>query len=181
MTTENQQARDRKDQAGFGRRRGLWLASAAVVSVVGLMIGNALSASRAEAGWGRGRWGHHGNGEFDPERMKEHAEYAVAFVLGRVDASEDQEARIVAIVNESIDGMAKGASEHHARRDALKELFAQPEIDREALETMRKAEMELADALSAQLLSAMADVAEVLTLEQRAELVEMHARHGRWH
>lgn len=118
MTTENRQAGDRENQGGFGRR-SLWLATAALVAVVGLIIGSAFAASRAEAGWGRERWGHRGQGEFDPERMKEHAEYAVAFVLGRLDASDEQEARIVAIVNESIDGMAKGADEHRARRDAL--------------------------------------------------------------
>ena len=180
MKSENRQAGDRENQGGFGRR-SLWLATAALVAVVGLIIGSALAASRAEAGWGRERWGHHGHGEFDSERMKEHAEYAVAFVLGRLDASDEQEARIVAIVNETIDGMAKGADEHRARRDALTQLFAQPEIDRDALEALRRAELQLADDVSAQIVSAIADVAEVLTLEQRAELMEMHARLGRWH
>ena len=163
------------------RRRSLWLIVGAFAAVAGLLIGVGVVSSRAEAAWGHRGWGHHGDGKLDPERAKEHAAYAVGFVLGRIDASDEQELQIQSIVNDSIDEMMKGAAEHRARRAELRELFVQPDIDRDALEAIRKLELQLADELSRGIVSAIADVAEVLTLEQRAELIEMHHGFRRWH
>ncbi len=164
------------------RRRSFWLVMGAFVAVVGVLVGSGIAASRAEAGWGRRGWGHHGDRDFDPEQAKEHVSHAVGFALSRIDASDEQEAQILAIVNDSIDEMVEGSAEHRARRDALKELFSQPDIDRDALEGLRKAELQLADGLSQRIASVIADIAEVLTPEQRVELLEMsHHRSRHWH
>ena len=165
----------------FLRRRRVWLVTGALVAVGGLLIGSGLVVSKAEAGWGRRGWGHHGDGSFDLGRAKEHVAYAVGFALHRVDASDDQEEQILAIVNRSIDEIAQGAAEHRSRRGELKRLFEQPNVDREALEAIRKAELQLADDMSQRIVSAIADVAEVLSIEQRAELMEMHQGTRRWH
>ena len=49
--------------------------------------------------------------------------------------------------------------------------LAKPEIDREALERLRREEIALADQASKLAVGSIADLGEVLTPEQRAELV----------
>jgi len=56
--------------------------------------------------------------------------------------------------------------------------LAQPTIDRATLGDIRHAELQLADTASERLVTALADVAEVLTPEQRTRLLEFTSR---WH
>ena len=49
----------------------------------------------------------------------------------------------------------------------------------EAIDAIRQAELELAEEASSRLVAAFADVAEVLTPEQRAELIELAERFHR--
>jgi Spy/CpxP family protein refolding chaperone len=59
------------------------------------------------------------------------------------------------------------------------ELLAKPNVDRAAIEAIRAQEMQSADAMSKRLVQSLADVADVLTPEQRAQLAEkMKQRRG---
>lgn len=69
-------------------------------------------------------------------------------------------------------------AEHYQYLRTLHEALAQPTINRNTLGEIRCAELQLADMASNRLVEAMADAAEVLTLEQRATLAEL-ATH--WH
>jgi len=69
------------------------------------------------------------------------------------------------------------AKMHDARRQAI-ELLSQQNIDRAALETLRTEQLKLAEQASQRLTQALADVADVLTPEQRQRLAE---RINRWH
>ena len=66
--------------------------------------------------------------------------------------------------------------QHLAQRQAWLEALQQPSIDRQALEELRQAKLHLAETASSRLVEALADVAEVLTPEQRAELTVLAAR-----
>jgi Spy/CpxP family protein refolding chaperone len=68
--------------------------------------------------------------------------------------------------------------QHLAQRQALLEALKQPTIDRQALEQLRQAKLQLAETASSRLAEALADIAEVLTPEQRTELLAFAAR---WH
>ena len=60
--------------------------------------------------------------------------------------------------------------------EAWRAELSKPTIDRVALEQLRTEGIELADTASTRLVEALADAAEVLTPEQRAELMEMADR-----
>ncbi len=154
---------------------------AVVAGLAGLILLGSflLSASFAEAGFGRRHhWGRHG-GPPDPEQVREHAEHAAEWVLGYVDASDEQQERIQAIIARSVDDLVTLADTHREHRDAMLELSRSPQIDRVELERLRRAELELADGASQTLLDALVEAAEVLTPEQRAELMTLGGRFHR--
>jgi len=136
-----------------------------------------LSASFAEAGFGRRHhWGGAHGGPPDPEQAREHAGQAAEWVLRYVDASDEQHARVNAIIARSVGDLFALGDTHREHRDAMLELFRSPEIDRVELDRLRRAELELADGASQTLLDALVEAAEVLTPEQRAELMELGER-----
>ena len=138
-----------------------------------LVAGSLATASLAQAaGW----WGRHhgGHGEMhDPERALEHADYALGFVLSRVDASDEQQAAATAIVADAMEDLFDLREAHGAFREAFVAELTRPTIDRAALEALRAEQLELAEVASTRLIEAIADLAEVLTPEQRQELVDM--------
>ena len=162
-------------QGGLGT--GVLLADA----LAALLVASTL-ASTSLAGVGSGwtlsaLWGrHHRQHSMDPERAREHAEFAVSWLLYRVDGTDEQESRINQIVATLIDDVLSGAEQHRGNHQALIDEFSGAEIDRDALERIRGSELELIDALSVRVVGALADVAEVLTSEQRLELIERSQR-----
>jgi periplasmic protein CpxP/Spy len=66
---------------------------------------------------------------------------------------------------------------HEARRQAV-ELLSRESVDRAALEALRVDQFKLVEQASMRLTQALADVADILTPEQRKQLAE---RIGRWH
>lgn len=159
-------------------KNGIWF-GALVAGLVGAVLlgGLLVSTSFASAGgmFGRGhsRW-HHGSA--DPEEAQERAEYAAQWVLRYVDASEEQHAEVNAIIERSVAELTGLRDTHAENRTALVAAFRQVEIDRAELETIRQAELAVADSASRELVAAFADLAEVLTPEQRAELLELSDR-----
>jgi len=69
--------------------------------------------------------------------------------------------------------------EHSPNRQAFLTELARPAIDRPALERIRQEELKLAEEASGRLLKTVADMAEVLTPEQRARLGELAERFHR--
>jgi Spy/CpxP family protein refolding chaperone len=131
----------------------------------------------ADAGGLFGR--HHRHDFASPAELRDHAEFAVAFALDRVDASDEQQARVSSVVGELVNAIVPLGERHAQNREAWRTELARPEIDRAAIEALRRSELELADAASARLAAALADVAEILTPEQRAELIAWANHHHR--
>jgi Spy/CpxP family protein refolding chaperone len=162
------------------RRRVFWLTlalasvAAAVASLIALGGSNEASAMRGLLAHGRGGHAHHG-----PEQMREHALLGAEWLLRWVDASDAQQERVREIVAGSVEALAPVAEQHRAHRREMAELLAQPAIDRAALEALRARELALAEAASRTLVASLADVAEALSPEQRAELLELASRFHR--
>ena len=170
-------------ESGTGRKRKRFLAAGIGVVLAGLagtvMAGcGGCGHGNHGHGWrsGHGHWGHRGHMD-DPEEARERAESAAKWMLRRVDASEQQQQQVTTIVRNSVDDLFELAQRHRSNSDAFFEAFSQTTINRGTIDEIRAAELQLADAASSKLVTAMADIAEVLTPEQRAELMEHVDRH----
>lgn len=126
---------------------------------------------------------HHwrADGPINVEEAREHAEDAARWMLRKVDASPDQQDKAQQIVSRAVEGLVPLADQHRNNRKALLEELGKPTIDRDSLEQLRLAELHLADRASQQLLSMVVDLGEVLTPEQRSELLTMAQRQHRRH
>jgi Spy/CpxP family protein refolding chaperone len=162
-------------------RGGLWGGVVAASLLAALLACGAILSvplvSAASGWWARsGHWGHHGHGQFDAETARERAEFAASWVLRWVDASDEQETQVRAIITASVEELVPLSERHRQNREAFIAELSRPTIDREAIEAIRAAELELAEEASSQLVAAFADIAEVLTPEQRAELIALAER-----
>ncbi len=159
----------------------------------GLAIGGLLGALAAtsfnvwsqvqggpDGGHSRGCWGHKRMSAMTPEERAARADFATEWVLSRVDATEEQKARIKAIVQDSIKDLSQAREQHMKNRQAFMETLSQPTVDRAALKQIRASEMQLAESASDRFVTAIADAADVLTPEQRSKLVEMANQFRRW-
>jgi Spy/CpxP family protein refolding chaperone len=177
---------EQKEQRHEERRRkghGFW--SGLLFGVLGasLLAGIIVSTTTVSAA---GRWlaasSHQGfqrAGLHDPEKAKERAGFALELLLGSVDATDVQTDEVKAIVGGSIDALLPLAEEHRIHRDALHTELSKETLDRVAIEEIRQAELALADQASQLMVNAMLDAADVLTAEQRNELIELASRFHR--
>jgi protein CpxP len=125
-------------------------------------------------GWqGGGRWCR---GSTNPEARRERVEFATDWMLSKVNATDAQRAQIKAIVAATLQDLAPLREEHRQHREAFLAAMAQPDVDRATLEQLRSAEMQLAERASGRIVTALADAADVLSAEQRAQLLEMAER-----
>jgi Spy/CpxP family protein refolding chaperone len=116
----------------------------------------------------------HGRGHLqDPEKARRHAEFATAYILARVDATAAQQDEAKRIVDRAIDGLMPLVASHRENRDQVHAELTRAEIDPEALESIRRSQMELFEAASKELTEALVELARTLEPEQRAKLAEM--------
>jgi Spy/CpxP family protein refolding chaperone len=159
---------------GMGRRTRLVVAAVTLVGV-GALLGAGVTAQAARGGFHG--MGHHWSHPKTEEQAKERALDKTAWMLGRVDASEEQQARINDIVTSLVGELYPLRGEHRETRRELITELSRPQVDREALEKIRAEGLLMADSASRVLVDAVVEVSEVLTVEQRQELASMIGRH----
>jgi protein CpxP len=156
-----------------GRRRRLGVATSLVAAAT--LIGVAALA------FAHGGERRHGD-PMDGAAMAVHFEDHVMHVLSEIDATDEQKSRIKSIVQAATTDVRALHDQHAGAREELKQILSAPTIDRARLESLRSTHILLADQASQRLVTAIADAAEVLTPEQRAELGrKMAERHKRRH
>jgi protein CpxP len=123
-----------------------------------------------------------GRGPLDPAELDARLERMLKHLYVEIDATDAQKERLAPIVkNAAKDLLPLREQMRNARREALA-LLGGETIDRAAIERLRAAQLQLAEAGSKRLAEALADAAEVLTPEQRKQLAErLQHRRGRWH
>jgi Spy/CpxP family protein refolding chaperone len=102
--------------------------------------------------------------------------FTTDWVMRRINASEAQQQQVKAIVQKTLNDLLPLREQHQAQHQAVLEALKQPTIDRQTLEELRLAKMQLAETASSRFVEAIGDIAEVLTPEQRAELVGLAGR-----
>lgn len=165
------------EQRARGGRRFVWAAIAA--TVLALVVAGIFASADGANAMGRGHWGHHG--DRDPEAMKEHLAMGVERMLRHVDASDEQKDRATEIAEAAFDALAPMLATHRDGRERMVALLSEEAIDREALEALRAELVARFDTASRTLAESLADLAETLTPEQRAELLEHGRGHHGWH
>jgi Spy/CpxP family protein refolding chaperone len=154
----------------MNRRRWLGFSLLGVVSAGAL---GALLVAPARGGpYGHGGWWRHGRGPVSEERIRAHVEW----MLRGIDVSGEQLDRIAAIAARTQGELRELRGEHGRARGELLAALTGPTVDRAALEALRARHVAAADAASRKLTEALAEAAEVLTPEQRAQLAAQHAK-----
>ena len=164
-------------------RRSLWGGVLATALLMLLLVGGAIVSvpllATAGAWFGRHGCGHGHHGGGDPEAVRERAAFVAEWVLRRIDGTEAQREQVTATLEKLIDDVYPLAEQHRANRDGILAELSSPSVDREAIQELRRAEMELVEVASIKLVDALADMAQTLTPEQRGELVELARHHHR--
>jgi Spy/CpxP family protein refolding chaperone len=138
------------------------LTLAGVVAVSGL--------AWAGHGWGRG-----GSCRFGQRFARLHAEFAVDRALKVAEATPEQRARVEELVEKAFAEHAHYQEAHQALHEEAIAILSAGAVDRARLEALRARHLEMADRGSRQVTTAVADIADVLTAEQRQKLAA-HAR-----
>jgi protein CpxP len=128
-------------------------------------------------GWGSSRhMGDPGSRMFFPGPI----ERGVERLGWAVDASTEQKSKINAIAQKAADDIFVLRQKHLEARKQVVELLAAPAVDRAKLEALRTDQMKLAETATKRVTDAVADIADVLTPAQRADLGQRVERWQRW-
>ena len=163
-----------------------WRRIAIATLIAGAVAGLGFKAYAHGGPWGggcgaRGWHAGHGPGAMSPESMQRRADAMVRWMLADVNATEAQQQQIAGIISATMTELAPLRQKHFEARTQAAELLAKPSVDRAALEALRAQEMAAADQVSKRITQSIADAADVLSPEQRAQLVErMQRMRGRW-
>ena len=173
MNTQTSQARQTP------RHRSRWLAGVVLFVAGGVSGGLVAGAMTAQAhGDMRSLWRHqgHGGAHYSVERARERAADTAAWVVGTVDASDEQKTSIRQIMARTVDTVYPLVAQHRDNRQEFIELLARADLDDQALEALRQSELRLIDDASQQLSGALTEVSKVLTSAQRQQLLALAAK-----
>jgi Spy/CpxP family protein refolding chaperone len=168
--------------------RRVVLGLAAIAAGIGgsFVLGGATASSSQAAGWFRRHrrhhrpWGHGGWHRLEPEEMRKRAHHAARWLLRTVDATPQQEEQVQQRVDSLVDELIAVRAQMPDRRAQFVEQLTAPTIDRAALHQAREAGMKQAARAWTLAVDAFADIAEVLTPEQRAQLRAEIEEHRHW-
>lgn len=157
-----------------------------MTGMVALVVVGGASVAAAVAQDAPGRFGMGGPGM---QGMTHHAAFGFGGghrfgrVLDRIDATPEQEEKIWAIVDKARAEMRPVMREFRGSREEIAELLGAATIDKAAVEALRAERMAQLDEASKKMTATIVEAAEVLTPEQRAELIEHFKErksHRRW-
>lgn len=164
-------------RAASSRRTQISTALGAALLIKGLVVAIIVSAMAFTSVLGCAqRHGHDG----DPEHLREFAEWRVEKALKKVDATSDQQERVMTVVDELIADLTAMRENRGELHEALVAQLTAESIDRIALEAMRAEKMAELDVASRRVVDAVASVGEILSQDQRLELAVQATSHGNW-
>jgi Spy/CpxP family protein refolding chaperone len=158
-------------------RRGAWIVVIAVAAgLTGAAVTSAFSRGPG-AGFGPGfgpGFGHgHGGmmGEaFDPAKAEDRADRMVRHMAIELEATDAQQDKLRAVVKAAVKDIVPMREKAQSARLRARELLTQPTVDRAEIERFRAEQVAVADTFTKRVSVAVADVAEILTPDQRRKL-----------
>lgn len=160
------------NESGERPHRKKWLRGLLVLTVLLLAGATAAIASSRVAGKSFGGHGFCKQGMF-----RDMVEYRVHRALKEVNATEEQEAKILAILGTQFAKHKEVAGIHEEMHLKARAALSGDTVDRAALESLRTEAIQRADERSQDLVKAIADAAEVLTPAQRRQLADLAEKH----
>lgn len=112
------------------------------------------------------------HGRMDSEQMRTRLEFGTDWILNKVDATPTQREQVKLALMSAMKDLEPLAESHRANRDAFSTALAADSIDRAKLETLRVAELQLAERASQRMVKAIAEASEALAPDQRRKLLE---------
>lgn len=160
---------------------------ATALLATGGVIGAVVAGPTIGQGWQGGPPWHHGGGygprhEMGGGRMffPGPIERGVERLGWAVDASTEQKSKINAIAQRAADDIFALRQKHLEARKQVVETLAAATVDRAKLEALRADQMKLAETATKRVTDAVADIADILTPAQRADLGQRVERWQRW-
>lgn len=162
---------------------GRWMRRAGVLATVAALAGGASWHAYAHGGPGN-RFGGGGGGFFGGMMQgapsEERIERMLKHLYVEMNATPEQQQRIAPIVKQAVNELAPLRKQLQGTREQVRNLMSAEQIDRAAIEQLRTSRLQAADTISRRMTQAMADIAEVLTPEQRKAMAErMQQRRGK--
>jgi periplasmic protein CpxP/Spy len=152
------------------RRRFVKIGAALLVGLAGFGIGRATSKPWHGFGLGGMQGGMHR--AFDADQASQRAERGIGYMLGKVDGTPEQKAKVTEIAKAAIKDMAPLQQAHTAARAKVMAALKSDKVDRAAIEQVRAEQLALGETLSKKATQAVADAADVLIPAQRAKLID---------
>ena len=163
------------------KRRTFWLGGGALagLAALGAVAPRALAFHGLHGSFGHGHRGFGLQILQDPLAAKEHAGMAIEWAMRGVQATDEQKQQARRITDRLIDELGPLAQAHREHHAAIVQELQKPQIDRAAIERLRQQELELAERASKLAITSVTDLADVLTPEQRQDLIAFARRmHG---
>jgi len=154
------------------RRWGKTILAAALLVGLGGAGGFALGAHKAASF----AWHVMEPGRLTPEETASMVDRKVNRVLSRVDATDEQKAKVAAIAKATIADLSKLGFTPRESRIKFLQLFRADQIDAGAIEALRAEQSVKWEAATRRIAQAVAEAAQVLTPEQRRDLTERWQR-----
>lgn len=157
-----------------GRRRWLFVTTVALAAA---FSGALATSAVSQYGYGPGHhWRGHWGRTMSPDQIQDRVDRAVRHVAIEIDATAEQQEKLRTIAKDAVKDLMPLRDKARAARERGANLLTQPKLDRAAIEAFRTEQMTLAEEASKRFSKALADVAEVLTPEQRLKVHE----HVQW-
>lgn len=179
----HQAAPSNGEQQPAPRRRGRGWLFITTIAVAAAFTGALTTRAVTQGGFGPGYW--HGPGfmraPLSTAELEDRADRAIRHAVIELDASAEQQEKLRSITKAALKDLVPIRDKARAARERATALLSQPTLDRAAIEAFRVEQMALADTASKRFAQAVADVSEVLTVDQRRKVSEfIERRRGYW-
>jgi Spy/CpxP family protein refolding chaperone len=186
MADQGKSIADSSASGGSGQYRPAGRKGILLVTLIALFSGltGALATTVFGQGPGYGYW--HGEPWFghrseDPATIDQRIERAIKHMAIEIDATKEQQDKIITIAKMTVKELQPLREKMQGGRMQAIDLLTQPTIDRSAIEKFRADQLATADEISKRIATAIADVANILTPEQRKVIADRLPYLGGWH